>query len=215
MHIEDGSLLGECLDLSFRFFHKGLHICFGGDTILIEKLKLRSELLKPHDLLPHLTGNPRRVLPRFDFSENVEVVVVQCQKFGVFRVLLVGLVRLPVGNCEIFAHENSIQIAVDGRTDSVLRILLIFSLRVHKMVLSSELEAQAATVLDLIPLPLHESEEVSNGVGVLDGCFQVSLQHGTIGGLTFTLAQPFDVAHGFLPIPLDDDGEAMFSAEAI
>ena len=79
------------------------------------------------------------------------------------------------------------------------------------MCLPLELEAQAATVLDLVPLPLHEPEEVSNGVGVLDGCFQVSLQHGTIGGLTFTLAEPLNVAHGLLPIALN----AMLPAQAV
>ena len=83
------------------------------------------------------------------------------------------------------------------------------------MRLSSELEAQTVTVLDLIPLPLHEPEEVSDGVGVLDGYFQIGFQHGTIGGLTFTLAQPFDVAHGFLPVPLDDDGKAVLPTQSV
>ena len=78
MHIEDGSLFRECLDLSFCLFRKRSHVCFSGDTVLVEKLELRSELLKPHDLLPHLTGNPRRILPLFQLAEDVEVVVVKC-----------------------------------------------------------------------------------------------------------------------------------------
>ena len=78
LHIEDSSLLGESFDLSLRLIHKGLHIRFGGDAILIEKLKLRSELLKSHDLLAHLPGNLRRVLPLFQLAEDVEVVVVKC-----------------------------------------------------------------------------------------------------------------------------------------
>ena len=156
-----------------------------------------------------------RILPLFDFSENVEVVVVQCQKSGVFRVLLVGLVRLPVGNCEIFAHENSIQIAIDGSPNSILGILRILPFRVHEMCLPSELEAQAATVLDLIPLPLHEPEEVSDGVGVLDGCFQIGLQHGAVGGLAFTLTQPFNITHRLLPVTLDDDGEAVLPTRSV
>ena len=39
-------LFGERFDLDFRRFHKGGHICFGGNTILIEKLELSCLKLK-------------------------------------------------------------------------------------------------------------------------------------------------------------------------
>ena len=139
--------------------------------MFVEKLKLRSELLKAHDLLTHFAGDLWRVLPLFNFAEDVEIVVVQGQKAGIFRMLLVGLVRLTMNNSKLLAHEDSIHVAVNGRPNSILGILRILPLRVHEVGLSTEPKTQAIAVLDLIALPLHESEEIPDGVGILNGCF--------------------------------------------
>ena len=74
------------------------------------------------------------------------------------------------------------------------------------MGLPTELEAQTISVLDLVTLLLHEPEKVSDGVGILDGCLEVSFQYGAVGGLAFALAKPLNVAHGLLPIALNDNG---------
>ena len=49
-------------------------------------------------------------------------------------------------------------------------------------------------MMDLIPLMLHEQEEVAEVVGVPDGIPQICLQQGAEGGLPFGLAQPLNVA---------------------
>lgn len=98
LYVKNRSLLGERFDLALRRFHKGCHICFGENTMLIEELKLRPELLKAHDLLTHFSCNSGRVLLLFNFAKDVEVVVIQSQKAGILRVLLVGLVRLTMNN---------------------------------------------------------------------------------------------------------------------
>ena len=87
--------------------------------MFVEKLKLRPELLKAHDLLTHFAGDLWRVLPLFNFAEDVEIVVVQGQKAGIFRMLLVGLVWRAVNHSELLTHENSVQIAVDGCPDAI------------------------------------------------------------------------------------------------
>ena len=49
-------------------------------------------------------------------------------------------------------------------------------------------------MLDLISLVLHDEEEVTDVVGILDSLPQICLQHGTEGGLPLGLAQPLNVA---------------------
>ena len=169
LHIEDGSLFCKRFDLGLCLFHKGCHIRFAGDTMLVEKLKLCPELLKAHDLLTHFSCDSWRILPLFDFAEDVEIVVVQGQKASVLRVLLIGLVRLTMNNSKLFACEYCVHVSVNGRTNSIFGILRVLPFRVHEMTLSAEPKTQAAAVLDLVAFSLHEPKEVSDGIGILNG----------------------------------------------
>ena len=178
-------------------------------------MKLLPELLKPHDLLTHLACNPWRVLLFFDLAENVEIVVVQSQKTGMLRVLFIGLVRLPMNNDKLLPCKDSVHISVNSCPDSILGILRVLSFRVHEVGLSSELEAETISVPDLVTLPFHEPEEVSNRVSVLNRCFEVGLQHGAVGGLAFTLAKPFDIAHRFLAIAVYNHRQAVLPAQSV
>ena len=137
--------------------------------MLVEELKLLPELLKTHDLLAHLTCNFGRVLPLFNFAENVEIVIVQGQKTSVFGVLFIGLIQLTMNNSKLFACEYCVHVSVNGRTNSIFGILRVLPFRVHEVVLSTEPKTQTVAVLDLVSLPLHEPEEVPDGVSVLNG----------------------------------------------
>ena len=70
-------------------------------------------------------------------------------------------------------------------------------------------------MMDLIPLMLHEQEEVAEVVGVPDSIPQICLQHGAEGGLPFGLAQPLDVADRPGRLVLHDDGQSMLPAEPV
>ena len=61
-------------------------------------------------------------------------------------------------------------------------------------------------MMDLIPLMLHEQEEVAEVVGVPDGIPQICLQQGAEGGLPPGLAQPLNVADRPGRRALHDDG---------
>ena len=70
-------------------------------------------------------------------------------------------------------------------------------------------------MMDLIPLMLHEQEEVAQVVGVLDGVPQVRFQHGAEGGLAPALPQPLNVADRPGRRALHDDGQSMLPAEPV
>ena len=120
-----------------------------------------------------------------------------------------------MNNGKLLAHKDGIHVSVNGCPDSILGILRILPFRIHKVCLSTELEAQTISALDLVALSLHETKEISDGVSILDECFEVSLQHGAVGGLALALAQPLNVAYGFLPVTFNDNGQAVLPAQSV
>ena len=70
-------------------------------------------------------------------------------------------------------------------------------------------------MLDLIPLVLHDEEEVANVVGVLYGLPQIRLQHCPEGGLTLVLPQPLDVTDRLFSLALHDNGQAVLPAQPV
>ena len=84
-------------------------------------------------------------------------------------------------------------------TGDALDIILI-------SILPPQAEAEPAAMMDLIPLMLHEQEEVAEVVGVPDGIPQICLQQGAEGGLPPGLPQPLNVADRPGRHTLHDDG---------
>ena len=107
------------------------------------------------------------------------------------------------------------QVALDGSTDSVLCEQRISPTGVLKSLLPSQAETEPAAMMDLIPLMLHEQEEVAEVVGVPDGIPQICLQQGAEGGLPPGLAQPLNVADRPGRRALHDDGQSMLPAEPV
>ena len=70
-------------------------------------------------------------------------------------------------------------------------------------------------MMDLIPLMLHEQEEVAEVVGVPDGIPQICLQQGAEGGLPPGLPQPLHIADGFGRLSRHNNGQAMLPAEPV
>ena len=68
---------------------------------------------------------------------------------------------------------------------------------------------------DLPALVFHEQEEVAQVVGVLDGVPQVRLQHGAEGGLSPGLPEPLRITDRPGPLALQDNGQAVFPAQAV
>ena len=70
-------------------------------------------------------------------------------------------------------------------------------------------------MLDLISLVLHDEEEVTDVVGILDSLPQICLQHGAEGGLAPALPQPLDVTDRLFSLALHDNGQAVFPAQPV
>ena len=70
-------------------------------------------------------------------------------------------------------------------------------------------------MLYLIPLVLHDEEEVADVVGVLYGLPQIRLQHAAEGGLPLGSAEPFYVAYCLGRFPLHDYRETMLSTQPV
>ena len=69
--------------------------------------------------------------------------------------------------------------------------------------------------MDLIPLVLHEQEEVTEIVRVRNRIAQVRFQHGAECRLAFLLTQPLRIADSFLFIAFQNDAQTMRFAQPI
>ena len=70
-------------------------------------------------------GHPGRVLPLLDFAQQVEVVDIEGQEALVLGVPPVGTIWGAVGEDGLCACGDGVQVALDGRPDSVLREPLV------------------------------------------------------------------------------------------
>ena len=175
---------------------KGIHVCLIGDLIFPQECELHPVLLKAHDLLPEMGRHAGRVLPLLNFTQQVEVMHIEGQKAGVFRMLLIRLVLGPGNHHRPTASFNLRKVALDRGADTILGEQRVPPAGIQKSFLPSQAEAQPVAVVDLITHVFHEQEKVAEIVGVLNGRPQIRLQHGTECGLAFGLPQPFHIADG-------------------
>ena len=173
--------------------------------------------LKLHDLLSEMGRHLRRILLPSDLAQQIEVVDVQGHESGVLLGVApaVRLIAGPVDNRRTSAGGNLIQIPRNGGADAVLGEQRILPAWYHEPLLPFEAKAEACAVLDLIPLVLHDEEEVANVVGVLYGLPQIRLQHCPEGGLTLVLPQPLDVTDRLFSLALHDNGQAVLPAQPV
>lgn len=165
-------------------------------------------LLKLHNLLPEMGRHLRRILPLPGLAQQIEIVDVQGHKSGVLLGIApaVRLVLQPVDDGRAVAGSDLIQVPLDSGADAILSEQRIFSARYHELFLTPKAETEAIPMLDLIALMLHDEEEVTDVVGVLDGLPQIRLQHGAEGGLALALPQPLDVTDRLFSLTLQDNG---------
>src|SRR5699024_10019849 len=147
--------------------------------------------------MPQVRRHPGGILSLFDFSQQVEIMNVQGQKARVFGVSAVGTKHGSVRKSGPLTCLDFLQIAKECSADTVLCEGGIFSAWILKPLLPPQTESQTVSVADLVALVLHEQEEVSQVIGVLNGLPEIRLQHGAEGGLTPGLTQPLHIAHGF------------------
>ena len=140
---------------------------------------------------------------------------IEGEKTAVSGMLPIWLIRQTRRQDRTQSRFDLFQVALDGSTDSVLCEQRISPAGVLESLLPPQAEAEPAAMMDLIPLMLHEQEEVAEVVGVPDGVMQICLQHGTEGGLPLGLAQPLNVADRPGRRPLHDDGQSMLPAEPV
>ena len=140
---------------------------------------------------------------------------IEGKKTAVSGMLPVRLIRQPRRQDRPQSRFDLFQVALDGSTDSVLCEQRISPAGVLKSLLSTQAETEPAAMMDLIPLMLHEQEEVAEVVGVPDGIPQIRLQHRAEGGLPLGLAQPLNVADRPGRRALHDDGQSMLPAEPV
>ena len=69
--------------------------------------------------------------------------------------------------------------------------------------------------MDLVALMLHEQEEVTEIVGILDGIVQVRFEHRAERRLALFLTQPLRIADGFLFTVFQNDAQTMRFAQPI
>ena len=131
---------------------------------------------------------------------------IEGKKTAVSGMLPIWLIRQTRRQDRTQPRFDLFQVALDGSTDSVLCEQRISPAGVLESLLSTQAEAEPAAMMDLIPLMLHEQEEVAEVVGVPDGIPQIRLQHGAEGGLPLGLAQPLNVADRPGRRALHDDG---------
>ena len=140
---------------------------------------------------------------------------IEGKKTAVSGMLPVRLIRRPRRQDRPQPRFDLFQVALDGSTDSVLCEQRISPAGVLKSLLSTQAETEPAAMMDLIPLMLHEQEEVAEVIGVPDGIPQICLQQGTEGGLPLGLAQPLNVADRPGRCALHDDGQSILPAEPV
>ena len=191
------------------------HVSRRCDVIFPQERELRLILLEAHDRLPQMRRHAGRILPLFDFAQQIEIMDIEGKKTAVSGMLPVRLIRQPRRQDRPQSRFDLFQVALDGSTDSVLCEQRISPAGVLKSLLSTQAETEPAAMMDLIPLMLHEQEEVAEVVGVPDSIPQICLQHGAEGGLPFGLAQPLDVADRPGRLALHDDGQSMLPAEPV
>ena len=191
------------------------HVSRRCDVIFPQERELRLILLEAHDRLPQMRRHAGRILPLFDFAQQIEIMDIEGKKTAVSGMLPVRLIRQPRRQDRPQSRFDLFQVALDGSTDSVLCEQRISPAGVLKSLLSTQAETEPAAMMDLIPLMLHEQEEVAEVVGVPDGIPQICLQHGTEGGLPLGLAQPLNVADRPGRRALHDDGQSMLPAESV
>ena len=170
------------------------HVSRRCDVIFPQERELRLIPLEAHDRLPQMRCHAGRILPLFDFAQQIEIVDIEGEKTAVSGMLPVRLIRRPRRQDRPQPRFDLFQVTLDGSTDSVLCEQRISPAGVLESLLSTQAETEPAAMMDLIPLMLHEQEEVAEVVGVPDGIPQICLQHGTEGGLPLGLAQPLNVA---------------------
>ena len=191
------------------------HVSRRCDVIFPQERELRLILLEAHDRLPQMRRHAGRILPLFDFAQQIEIMDIEGKKTAVSGMLPVRLIRQPRRQDRPQSRFDLFQVALDGSTDSVLCEQRISPAGVLKSLLSTQAETEPAAMMDLIPLMLHEQEEVAEVVGVPGGIPQICLQHGTEGGLPLGLAQPLNVADRPGRRALHDDGQSMLPAESV
>ena len=108
---------------------------------------------------------------------------IEGEKTAVSGMLPVRLIRRPRRQDRPQPRFDLFQVTLDGSTDSVLCEQRISPAGVLESLLSTQAETEPAAMMDLIPLMLHEQEEVAEVVGVPDGIPQICLQQGAEGGL--------------------------------
>ena len=140
---------------------------------------------------------------------------VQGQKARVFGVSAVGTKHRPVSKSGPLTRLDFLQIAKDGSADTVLCEGCIFSAWILEPFLPPQAKPQAVSVADLVALVLHEQEEVSQVISVLNGLPEIRLQHGAEGGLTLGLTQPLHIAHGYGCLSGEDHGQAVLPAQPV
>ena len=191
------------------------HVSRRCDVIFPQERELRLILLEAHDRLPQMRRHAGRILPLFDFAQQIEIMDIEGKKTAVSGMLPVRLIRQPRRQDRPQSRFDLFQVALDGSTDSVLCEQRISPAGVLKSLLSTQAETEPAAMMDLIPLMLHEQEEVAEVVGVPDGIPQICLQQGAEGGLPPGLAQPLNVADRPGRRALHDDGQSMLPAEPV
>ena len=191
------------------------HVSRRCDVIFPQERELRLILLEAHDRLPQMRRHAGRILPLFDFAQQIEIMDIEGKKTAVSGMLPVRLIRQPRRQDRPQSRFDLFQVALDGSTDSVLCEQRISPAGVLKSLLSTQAETEPAAMMDLIPLMLHEQEEVAEVVGVPDGVMQICLQQGAEGGLPPGLAQPLNVADRPGRRALHDDGQSMLPAEPV
>ena len=191
------------------------HVSRRCDVIFPQERELRLIPLEAHDRLPQMRRHAGRILPLFDLAQQIEIMDIEGEKTAVSGMLPVRLIRRPRRQDRPQSRFDLFQVALDGGADTILREQRISPAGVLISILPPQAEAEPAAMMDLIPLMLHEQEEVAEVVGVPDGIPQICLQHGTEGGLPLGLAQPLNVADRPGRRALHDDGQSMLPAEPV
>lgn len=212
-HVEDGTLLGQ----GGQAGADSLQALRRGGAMRPQEGELFLVALKLHDLPPEMGRHLRWVLPLPGLTQQIEVVDIQGHESSVLLGMApaVRLIPGPVDDGWTAADGDFIQIPFNGGADTILGEQRILPAGDHKPLLPFEAKAEACAVLDLIPLVLHDEEEVTDIVGILNGLPQIRLQHGAEGRLAPALPQPLDVTDRLFSLALHDDGQAMFPAQPV
>ena len=140
---------------------------------------------------------------------------IEGKEAAVLGMLPIRLIRRTHRQDRPQPRFDLFQVALDGSADTVLCEQRISPAGVLVSILSPQAEAEPASMMDLIPLMLHEQQEVSEIVGVLDGRPQIRFQHGAKGRLALRPPQPLHIADGFGRLSRHDNGQAMLPAEPV